>query len=224
LEIRDALWSIKLQDWGDVNNYASLIDPKVKDYNRCAVPSTTDSDATDTDSANIVAKMSEQEDFVYLLRGIPKNDKWKVFLELMMDKNATITTTHNELVTKLFEKEAAIKRENDLAPEALLFRKMGGKGGNGGKAGKGSKSPKRDRRNDKRDNKGDTDRKDKDFRKCYHCQPRRHTTKNCLSKTRGNPPKAPETAAKASIETMSTVTISIENFGMRASSSASSSG
>jgi len=32
-EIREDLWSLKLKDCGDVDNYASRIDRKVKDYN-----------------------------------------------------------------------------------------------------------------------------------------------------------------------------------------------
>jgi len=62
-EIREDLWSIKLQDCGDVHNYASRIDRKVKDCNLCAgptTPSTTDTDAIDTDSAKTIAKMSEE--------------------------------------------------------------------------------------------------------------------------------------------------------------------
>jgi len=154
-EIREDLWSIKLQDCGDVDNYALRIDRKVKDFNLCAGPTTpstagTDAADTDTDSAKTIAKMSEQEHIFYLLRGIPRNDEWKVFLKLMMDKNATMTATPDEIVTKLVEKEAAIKREKGLAPEALHFAKKGG--GNGGKAGKGSRSPKRDKRDNKRDN------------------------------------------------------------------------
>jgi hypothetical protein len=101
---------------------------------------------------------SEQDHIFYLLRGIPKNDKWTIFLEVMMDKNAMRTATPNEIVTKHVEKEAALKGENGLAPEALLFAKKGSKGG---KAGKGGRSPKRDRRDNKRDNKDDT--KEKDF-------------------------------------------------------------
>jgi len=77
-----------------------------------------------------------------------------------------MTTTADEIVTKLVKKEAAIKRENGLAPEALLFAKKGGRGGRGGKVGK---SPKRDKRDDKRDNKGDNNRKEKDLQKCFHC-------------------------------------------------------
>ena len=158
-KIREDLWSNKLQDCGDVNNYASRIDLKVKDYNLCSeptTPSTTDTDAADTDSAKTIAKMSEQEHIFYLLRRIPRSDEWKVFLELMMDQNVMMTATPDGIVTKLVEKEAAIKRENGLAPEALLFARKGGRGGgNGGKAGRGGKSPRRDKRDDKRDNKGD---------------------------------------------------------------------
>jgi hypothetical protein len=157
--------------------------------------------------------MSDQEHIFYLLCGIPRNDEWKVFLELMMDKNATMTATPDEIVTKLVEKEAAIMREKGLAPDALLFAKKGG--GNGGQAGKGGRSPKRDNRDDKRDNKDD--RKEKDFRKCFHCQRRGHTTENCLSKQRGDHPKSADTAAKASTETTSTLMTSIENYWMVAS-------
>jgi hypothetical protein len=134
----------------------------------------------------------------------------------MMNKNATMTATPDDIVTKLVQKEAAIKREEGFAPEALLFGKKGG--GNGGKAGKGGRSPRRDKRDDKRDSKRDNNRKEKDFRKCFHCQRRVHTTEKCLSKHRGDPPKAAETAAKASTETTS-----MENYWMVASSSALSS-
>jgi len=96
-----------------------------------------------------------------------------------MDKHGTMSATPDEIVTKLVDKEAAIKRENGLAPEALLFVKKGGKGGSGGyggRGGKGGKSPKRDRSDEKRDNKGDNDREEKDFRKCFYCQRQGHTT------------------------------------------------
>jgi len=81
-EIREDLWSIKLQGCGDIDNYASPIDRNVKDHNLCAgptTPSTTDTDA-DTDSAKTIAKMSNQEHIFYLLCGIPRNDEWKVIL------------------------------------------------------------------------------------------------------------------------------------------------
>jgi hypothetical protein len=145
-EIKEDLRRITVQDCGDVNNYGLRIDWKVKDYNLCAGPTTTDTDATDTNgSAKAIAKMSQQEYIFYLLRGIPSNHEWKIFLELMMDKNARLTATPDGIVTELVEKEAAIKRENGLAQEALLFAKKGGKAG---EASKGSISPKRDTRDD----------------------------------------------------------------------------
>jgi hypothetical protein len=68
-KIREDLWSLKLQDCADVNNCASRIDRKVKDYNLCAGPTTTDTDTANTDaSAKTITKMSEQEHIFYLLR------------------------------------------------------------------------------------------------------------------------------------------------------------
>jgi hypothetical protein len=196
------LGSLKLQDCGDVDSYALQIHLKVKNHNLYTGPSTTDSDAIDTDSAKTIPKMSEQELIFYLLRGIPRNDECKVFVELMMDKNATRTAHPDEIVTKLIEKEAAIRRENGLAPEALLFSKTGGTG-NGGKAGKGGRSQKRDKRDIKDHS------KEKDFRKYFHCQRRGHTTENCFSKQRGDRPNAADTTAKGLTETTSTFTTSI---------------
>jgi len=61
-QIGEDLWSIKLQDCGDVDNYAPRINRKVKDYNLYAGPTTTDTDAADIDAnAKTIAKMSEQE-------------------------------------------------------------------------------------------------------------------------------------------------------------------
>jgi hypothetical protein len=89
----------------------------------------------------------------------------------------------------------------------------GGKGGNS-KAGKGGRSSKRDKRDDQRDNKHE--RKQKDFLKGFHCHRRGHTTENCLSKQRIDPPKSADTAAYASTEgsATSTLTTSIENYWM----------
>ena len=144
-------WSIKLHAYGDVNNYTSQICRKFKDFNLCAELTATlpgGPDAANTDpSAKTIAKMSEQEHIFHLLCGIPWHDELKVFLELMVDKNAMMTARPDKIVTKLVEKECAIKRENGLALEALLIGKKGGNGGdNGGKAGTGGKCPRRDNR------------------------------------------------------------------------------
>jgi hypothetical protein len=91
-EIREDLWSIKLQNCGDVDNYASQIDRKVEDYNLCVRPTATSSNATeaaDTDTdlnAKTIAKMSDHEHIFYLLCGIRRNDECNVIRDLMMDE------------------------------------------------------------------------------------------------------------------------------------------
>jgi len=158
--ITEEIWSIKQQNCWDVDDYTSQIDPKVKDYNLCAGPSTTAID-TNMDSAKTNTRMSEQECIFYLLCGIPRNDEWRVFLELMMDKNAMMTTTPKEIVTKLVEKEAAIKEENWLAPEPLLCAMYSGNAGRGSSGGRSLKMDKRYSKNDRNEN---------DLPKCFHCQ------------------------------------------------------
>jgi hypothetical protein len=173
-------------------------------------------------NAKAMAKMSEQEHIFYLLQGVPRKDECKVFLVLMMKNNAKMTAKPNEIITtKLISKEATITREKRLAPEALLCAKKGGRGGRGGRGGKVSRSPKRDNTDDKRDNKGDNTSKEKDFRKCIHCQLQGHTTEKHLSKQYGIPPKAAHTAAQSSTETTPTITTSIKNYWMLANSNAS---
>jgi hypothetical protein len=138
----------------------------------------------------------------------------------MMDKNTTMTTTLDEIVTKVVQKEAANKRENRLTPAAMLFAKKGGKGGRGGKV---SKSPKRNKRDNKRDNK--KHRNEKDLRKCFDCQWRGHLTNKCVSKQRSDPPKAADTTTGASTEASatSTLTTPIENNWITSSTNTSSS-
>jgi hypothetical protein len=155
--------------------------------------------------------MSAQEHIFYLLRRIPRNDDWKVFLKRVMDKNATMTASPNEIVTKLVKMEAATKRENGLAPEALHFAKEGGTGGDhGGKAGEGSRTPQRD----ERDNEEENDRRENDLWKCLHRQRQGHLTENHMSKKRSHPTKSADAQAKASTEALatSTLTTSIENY------------
>jgi hypothetical protein len=66
-DMREDLWSIKLQDCRDFNNYASWIDRKVQDCKPCARPTSTDTDADV--NAKKITRMSEQELIFCLLRG-----------------------------------------------------------------------------------------------------------------------------------------------------------
>jgi len=111
--------------------------------------------------------MYKQGHIFYLLRTITRNNKWKVFLPLMIHINVTMTAIPDEIVPIFVESEAAIIRENRNAPEAQLFANMCGKGGNGGNAGNVGKGSKlRSRQN--RDNMEDNNEKDKDLWRCIH--------------------------------------------------------
>ena len=145
-QIREELLGIRLEDCDDVETYALRIDQKVKDYNLCSGPSSLDATRT-------FAKMTDEEHVFHLLRSIPRNEDWQFFLELMMDKNATGTLTLDEIVIKLVEKEATIKRENGLGQESLLFAKGNAKGNGKGKC-KCRKSWKGDESDEDQDHKG----------------------------------------------------------------------
>jgi hypothetical protein len=97
-ENMENLWSVNLEDCGDVDNYLSPIDRNNKECNLCAVPiapSSADTNAANTDaSAKRIAKMSEQQHIVYLLHGRPRNDKWEVSLDPMMNHNG-MRTAHS---------------------------------------------------------------------------------------------------------------------------------
>jgi len=127
----------------------------------------------------------------------------------MIDKNAMITTTPNEIVTKLVQKAAAIMGENGLTPEALFFAKMCGKGGKGGKDPTRNKTINRNHRNEKNQE------------RYILCQRRGHITGNCFSMQQGDSPMAANTIGKASAETTSNLTTSIRKYWMAPNPNAS---
>jgi hypothetical protein len=122
-EIIEGCWRIKHQDCGDVENNASQVTEQVNDYNCWAVPSTADTDGTDTDSAKTITQMSNAEHIFPLFHGIPRSNNWIVHLDVMMDTNATTTAMPDDLDTKDIEQYAAFSRENGLAPAAQLVGK-----------------------------------------------------------------------------------------------------
>ena len=123
-EIKEDLWSIKLQDCREVDNYASRIDRKVIDYYLCAghQPRTLML-PTPMEIQKIVAKISEHEHIFNLIHRIPRNNRWNAIRELVMDRNTTMTAMPDVIITKLVQKVAGIKRGNGLTPEAVLFAK-----------------------------------------------------------------------------------------------------
>ena len=142
----------------------SKIDEKVSVYNLCA-DSMTGSDDSDT-----IPKMSKQEHVFYLLRGVPRNDDWKVFLEVLRNK-PDLPVKPEEVVTKLVAQEAAIKREKGMSVDSdiLLFTRS---------QRKSQTRRHRNGRSNENDTESDSDSSDgkfghnaarRDSRECYEC-------------------------------------------------------
>jgi hypothetical protein len=108
-----------LEKCDDAETYAFLINQKVKDNNLSLEQATSD--------VETLAMMIEEEYLFYLLCGIPWNDDWQFFLQLMMDKNMMPTLTPNEIFIKLVYMETPIKHENGLEKKALMFARGNGK-------------------------------------------------------------------------------------------------
>jgi len=208
-QIREELLRISLEECDDVETYTLRIDLKVKHYNHCSEPSTSDA------KSRTLAKMTDEEYVLYLLRGEPRNEDSQFFLELMMNKNTMPSQTPDEIVIKLVEKHATIKHENGLGQEALLFAKGNAKGNAKGKGkDKGRKSWKGDE--------SDVDQGDrKRHLTCLYCHKEGHKVWNCPSMKRGDPPvskESIETAAKAKDNTLTAardsaeMTTPIENY------------
>jgi len=147
--------------------------------------------------------MTDEEHLFYLHRGIPRNDDWQFILELMIDKNATATLTPNEIVIKLLEKEATIKRENGLGQEALLFAK-GNANGNAKRNAKGQGEG--SGRMSWKDDESDEDQGDRKSQPmCFYCHQEVHKVWNCPSMNRGDlrvTKETTETPAKAQDDTI----------------------
>ena len=121
-DIREGLLNLRLEDCETVDSYVSKIDEKVSAYNLCA--DSTGTTATGGDDSDTIPKISKQEHVFYLLRGVPRNDDWKVFLEILRNR-PDIHAKPEEVVTKLAVQEAAIKREKGMSADSdvLLFTK-----------------------------------------------------------------------------------------------------
>lgn len=184
-QIREERLGMRCEDCEDVDTYALRIDQKVKVNKLSSEPWTSFPETTRT-----LAKMTNEEHLFYLLRGIPRNDDWQFFLELIMDKNPTATLTPDEIEIKLVEKETMIKRGNGLGQETPLFATENSNG-NGKSKGTG-------RRSGKGDN-SDEDQEGKRKLTCFLCHKKGNKVSNCPSIKHGNPPitkENPETAAK----------------------------
>jgi hypothetical protein len=75
--------AVKLRDCENVQEYASNILGYVNDFNHCAESPT--------------GTMPKSEHSYYLTQGIPKDDQWRLFTQLMYDKIDTMAKNWRRL-------------------------------------------------------------------------------------------------------------------------------
>jgi hypothetical protein len=92
--LRDEMSAVKLSNCENVQEYASKIQGHVNDFNLCAGSSTGS------------GTMPKSEHSYYLMQGVPKNDDWRFFTQLMYDKIDTLADNPEEIVTKMKAHEA----------------------------------------------------------------------------------------------------------------------
>ena len=192
-DIREDLLNLRLEDCEGVDSYVSKIDEKVSAYNLCA--DSTETTATGGDDSDTIPKMSKQKHVFYLLRGVPRNDDWKVFLEILRNK-PDLHAKPEEVVTKLVAQEAAIKREKGMSADSdvLLFAKTQ------------RKSQARKNRKSEKDTESDSDSSDekrgrnaarRDSRECYECHEIGHIARFCPKKRPAETADAKKRSAEA---------------------------
>jgi hypothetical protein len=204
--LRDEMSAEKLRDCENVLEYASKIQGYVNDFNLCAECST--------------GTMAKSEHSYYLMQGIPKDDDWRVFTQLMYDKIDTLAYKPEEIVTKMKAHEARHQQEVDLESIELLAlaktrtksdkrrqtrkSRMSRKSRNSGSESYGSSS----------DNEKHASRRInwRDTQECYRCHKVGHIARYCPGTAVVESAAPTETAEAAAAATMTTR--SIENYWM----------
>jgi len=199
--LRDEMSAVKLNDCENVQEYASKIQSYVNDFNFCA--------DTDSTSSTGSGTMLRSEHTYYLMKGVPKDDDWRFFTQLMYDKIDTLADKPEAIVTKMKAHEARHQQEVDLESIELLAlaktqtkseerssnhsRKSRKSSGSGSESdGSSSESEKHHRRR---------------TQECYRCHQVEHIARYCPSTAQVESVAPTETAAAMT-------TTSIDNYWM----------
>jgi len=197
--LRDEMSVVKLSNCENVQEYASKIQGHVNDFNLCA------------DSSTGSGTMPKSEHSYYLMQGIPKDDDWRFFTQLMYNKIDTLADKPEEIVMKMKAHEARHQQEVDSESIELLAlaktrrksekrsskhsRKSQKSRGSGSESdGSSSESDKHRRRNWR------------DTQECYRCHKVGHIAQYC--------PSTAVVESAAPTETAAATTTSIENYWM----------
>jgi len=202
--LRDEMSAVKLSNCENVQEYASKIQSYVNDFNLCA----------DTDSSSTgIGTMPKSEHTYYLMQGIPKNDDWRFFTQLMYDKIDTMADKPEEIVTKMKAHEARLQKDDD-SEVAAMFSKLRTK--NEKRNSKHSRKSQKSR-DSSSESDGSSSESEKHRRRhtqeCYRCHKIGHIARYCPS-TAPLESGAPTETAAAAAAAATTTTTSIENYWM----------
>jgi hypothetical protein len=154
--------------------------------------------------------MPKSEHSYYLMQGIPKDDDWRFFTQLMYDKIDTMADKPEEIVTKMKAHEARLRKE-DYSEVAAMFSKLQTKSDRRKQTRKSRKS-----RDSGSESDGSSSESEKHRRRrtqeCYRCHQVGHIARYCPSTAPVESVAPTETAAAAAAAT--TTTTSIENYWM----------
>jgi hypothetical protein len=194
--LRDEMSAVRLSNCENVQEYASKIQGHVNDFNLCA------------DSSTGSGTMPKSEHSYYLMQGIPKDDDWRFFTQLMYDKIDTLADKPEEIVTKMKAHEARLQKDDD-SEVAAMFSKLRTKSEKrNSKTRKSRKSRGSDSESDGSSSESEKHRR-RHTQECYRCHKVGHIARYCPSTAPVESSAATETAAAAE-----TTTTSIENYWM----------
>jgi len=199
--LRNKMSAVKLSDCENVQEYASKIQSYVNDFNPCA--------DTDSSSSTGSGTMPKSEHTYYLMKGVPKNDDWRFFTQLMYDKIETLADEPEEIVTKMKAHDARHQQEVDLESiELLALAKTRTKSEK--RSSKHSRKAQKSRGSGSRSD-GSSSESEKHHRRhtqeCYRCHQVGHIARYCPSTAPVESVAPTETAAAMT-------TRSIENYWM----------
>jgi len=110
--LRDEMSALRLSDCENVQEYASKIPSYVNDFNLCA----------DTDSSTGSGTMPKSEHTYSLMKGVPKDDDWRFFTQLMYDKIDTLADKPEEVIVKMKAYKARLQKDDDLDAVAMFLK------------------------------------------------------------------------------------------------------
>jgi len=196
--LRDKMSAVKSSNCENVQEYASKIQCYVNDFNLCAESST--------------GTMPKSEHSYYLMQGIPKNDDWRFFTQLMYDKIDTLADKQEEIVSKMKADEARLQKDND-SEVAAMFSKLRTK--NEQRNSKHSRKSQKSRGSGSESDGGSSEsekHRRRHTQECYRCHKVGHIARYCPG-TAPVESRAPTETVAAAVATMMATT-SIENYWM----------